>query len=277
MAVRTFDVYTYGGGDLLWEVFNAAAAYMGGGDYLTLIRLFGVLALFWVVVELGVRKTLNWHWFAMFALLYLVFFVPKTNVRIHDRLHPASNRVVANVPFGMAAPAWLFSFLGTEITQALEALFSVPGDLRYDKHGMVFGSRMLAELREARFEDPLLRRNLFEYMRQCVFWNVAYGFYSYRDLYYSQDLLNLVFSTTRNSGIRGMFYDTGNGRAFKTCAQAAAALRPAIQKEVRDRLIPEWAARLFGHETNDPLAQKAMLLSALPAGFAFFTGAAQGA
>ncbi|MDX8401876.1 MAG: conjugal transfer protein TraG N-terminal domain-containing protein, partial [Mariprofundaceae bacterium] len=270
MALVTHEVYTYGGGEALYEVFNAVAALMGGSDYLTLVRTFAVLGLFWVVIEMGVlRKTINWHWFVMFMLMFNIFFVPKWNITIVDRLNPAATRTVANVPFGLAGPAWLTSTLGDGLTRLVESNFTTPNDLKYSRTGMIFGSKLAISINNAQFDDPQLTRNLNEYARQCIYMNIAYGFYSFKDVYYSPDLLNLLFSPTRNSNIRGIFYDPGNGNArFLTCRQAAAQLR-ADMTPVVNGMVDKFAAALFGN-TGLPKAQlKAKLLTALPVTYAY--------
>ncbi len=268
--MTSYTVYTYGGGEALYEVFNAIASLMGGGDYLTLIRLFGILSLFWVVIEMGVlRRTINWHWFVMFMLMFNIFFVPKMNVVIMDRLNPAATRVVANVPFGLAAPAWLFSTIGDGLTTMTEAVFTPPNDMLYHNTGMVFGSKLVLAINNAMFDDPLLNKNLTEYARQCVYYNVAYGFYSMKDIYYSSNLLSLILSPALNSGIRGMFYDPGNGAStFLTCKQAATRLKTDITPVV-DSMIGRFANALFGNTGQAPAVMRARLLSALPATYGY--------
>jgi len=266
----TYTVYTYGGGDALYETFNAVASLMGGGDYLTLIRMFGVLSLFWVVIEMGVlQRTINWHWFIMFMLMFNIFFVPKENVTIVDRLSPAATRVVANVPFGLAAPAWLFSLIGDGLTTLAEAVFTPPGDMLYHNTGMVFGSRLMLAINNARFDDPLLNKNLTVYAKQCIYYNIAYGFYSVRDVYQSQDLKSLLLSPTNNSGIRGMYYDNGSGATtFLTCKQAASRLATDITPVV-DGMIGRFADALFAGSGQSQVQNRARLLAALPATYGY--------
>ncbi|MDQ6974887.1 MAG: conjugal transfer protein TraG N-terminal domain-containing protein [Mariprofundaceae bacterium] len=165
----SYVVYTYGGGEALYEAFNAIAAMTGGSDYLTLIKLFCVLALFWVVIEMGVRKTVHWHWFLMFMVMFNIFFVPKKAVTIIDRFNPSATRIVANVPFGLAAPAWLFSTMGDGITGLMETYFTLPNDMKYEKTGMIFGSKLMTSINQARFDDPLLNKNLNTYAKQCIY------------------------------------------------------------------------------------------------------------
>lgn len=268
--MNSYAVYTYGGGDALYEVFNAIATLMGGNDYLTLIRLFGVLALFWVIIEMGaLQRGVNWHWFVMFMLMFNICFVPKENVTIIDRLNPGATRVVANVPFGLAGPAWLFSMVGDGLTSMAESVFTPPNDMMYQKTGMVFGSKLVLAINNARFDDPLLNQNLTMYAKQCVYFNIAYGFYSVKDVYTSNDLMGLLLSTTNNSSTRGMYYDDGAGnQVFKTCKEAAGQLKADITPVV-DGMIGRYANAIFAN-SSEPVAQRrGHLLAALPAAYAY--------
>jgi|GEM_PF-5752103 len=268
---NAYTVYTYGGGEALYEAFNAIAAMTGGSDYLTLIKLFGVLSLFWVIIEMGVHKTVNWHWFLMFMVMFNVFFVPKKPVTIIDRMNPAATYVVANVPFGLAAPAWLFSTIGDGLTTLTEQFFSLPTDMQYHKTGMVFGSKMMTSINKARFDDPLLNKNLDQYAKQCIYYNIAYGFYSFGDIIHSNNLQSLLFSTTNNSNIRRIYYDNGGTQLSLTCSQAASQLVTDMTPVV-DSMLGKYANMLFSNEGGTTASRKAHIISALPLGYSFFSG-----
>jgi len=268
----TYTVYTYGGGEAVYEALNAVAAMMGGPDYLGLIKVFMVLGLFWVVIEMGLHQTINWHWIVMFMLMFNIFFVPKENVVIVDRFNPANTRVVANVPFGLAAPAWFFSLVGDGLTRLAEASFSQPGDLQYENTGMVFGSKLLTSINNARFDNPRLNSNLTMYAKQCVFMNIAYGFYTVSKVYQSNNLVSLLLSTTHNSNLRGMFYDLGNGQSpYKTCTNAARQLRQDMTPVVNG-MIGRFANMFFAHSSQGSARNRARLLATLPVSYGYLAG-----
>jgi len=263
-----FDIYTYGGGEAVYEAFNAVAALMGGGDYIVLVKIFMVLALFWVAIEMGFHQTINWQLFIMFGLMFNIFFVPKETIVVHDVYNPSATRVVANVPFGLAGPAWLANTVGHHLTQMTEAAYSQPNDLEYSSTGMAFGSRLMTSIDNARFDDPLLNQNLTMYAKQCIFMNIAYHFYSVKDIYTSNDLIGLLLSTNRNSDLRGMFYDNGGTTLYLTCRQAASRLRTDITPVV-DNMILHFANMFFRSTGQSPAANKTHLLAALPAAYGF--------
>lgn len=268
----TFIVYTYGGGQAVWEALNAVATVMGGADYLGLIKIFLVLAALWVAAELALHQTMNWHWIFMFMVMFNIFFVPKETVVIVDRFDPAATRTVANVPFGLAAPAWIFSTVGDGLTRLVDKVFSVPGDLKYSTNGMVFGSRLMTSIISARFDDPLLNSNLVMYAKQCMFMNIAYGFYTINQVYHSNNLMNLVLDPVHNSYIRGMFYTDNKGRStYLSCASAAIMLRASITPVVNG-MISSMANVVFSHTGQSAAMDRAHLLSAIPAAYGFLAG-----
>ncbi len=269
----TFDVYTYGGGEAIYQTLTAVAGLMGGPDYLGLIKVFMVLGLFWVVIEMGVlHETLNWHWFIMFALMFNIFFVPKENVIIHDRFNPSQTRMVGNVPFGLAAPAWLFSTISDGLTRMVETWWTQPNDMMYASTGMVFGSRLMSSINNARFDDPLLNKNLVMYAKQCVYMNIAYGFYTVSDVYKSNDLLNLLLSTTNNSDLRGVFLTNSTGHStYYSCRNAARRLKADI-KPVASSMVSRYANAFFFYTGQGPAQNRARMLAALPAAYGYLAG-----
>ena len=81
----------------------------------------------------------------MFVCVWGALVVPKGTVRVVDRLDPAlAPAVVANVPLGLALFASLTSRVGDGLTRMSEQAFSLPNDLAYRRHGLIFGSRLAA-------------------------------------------------------------------------------------------------------------------------------------
>ena len=66
-------------------------------------------------------------------------------MRVVDRLDPAlAPAVVANVPIGLALFASLTSQIGDGLTRLTEQAFTLPDDLAYQRHGLIFGARLAA-------------------------------------------------------------------------------------------------------------------------------------
>jgi len=276
--MSAWTIYTYGGGDYLYLTLNAVAALMGGADYMGLIKIFMVLGAFWVLAQLSLHQSMDWHWIVMFMIMFNIFFVPKKNIVIVDHFNPGATRVVANVPFGLASIAWLANTMGDGLTRLADSAFSLPGDLKYESTGMAFGSRLITSINNARFDDPLLNQNLVEYAKQCAYMNMLYGFYTVNDVYHSQNLKDLILSTTRNSDIRGMFYTNGSGHSrtghpsgsstYMACRQAAKHLRADITPIV-DHTLLRYARMLFNQSGQTDAQKKARLMAAIPAGYGY--------
>ena len=78
------EVFTIGGGEYIVNVFNAVAAWTGGGGYRALLRVVMVLgfiyALMAVAFTMNVRAWLNW--FLGSSLIYSCLMVPTVTVKV---------------------------------------------------------------------------------------------------------------------------------------------------------------------------------------------------
>ncbi len=140
-----YELFTLGGGVYLVDLLNAVAAITGGGAYLTLAQLAGVAGLAWILFRtaFGGSWRDNAKWVLMFTAVWGAMIVPKATVRVVDRLDAAlAPAVVANVPIGLALFASLTSEVGDGLTRLTEQAFTLPNDLTYQRHGMIFGSRL---------------------------------------------------------------------------------------------------------------------------------------
>ena len=100
--------------------------------------------------------------------------------------------MVANVPIGLALFASLTSEVGDGLTRLTEQAFTLPNDLTYQRHGMIFGSRLADAVTRMEITDAVFARNLRNYARQCIFHALLLGHISADDLRESTDLWALV-------------------------------------------------------------------------------------
>ena len=139
-----YELFTLGGGTYLVDLLNAVAAITSGGAYVTLAQLAGVAGLAWVLFRtaFGGSWKDNAKWMMLFVVVWGAMIVPKATVRVVDRLDPAlAPAVVANVPIGLALFASLTSQVGDGLTRLTEQAFTLPDDLAYQRHGLIFGAR----------------------------------------------------------------------------------------------------------------------------------------
>ena len=107
----------------------------------------------------------GWGWLMGFLLVYYALFPPKSTVVIVDKLGSQPPVAVGNVPIGVAFFGHATSKVGDVMTRFFETAFQVipatnaqlPGELAYQKNGVMFGNRLIQASRAANVADPQLR------------------------------------------------------------------------------------------------------------------------
>ena len=285
-----YELFTMGGGTYLVDLLNAVAAITGGGAYVALAQLAGAAGLGWVLFRtaFGGSWKDNAKWILLFAAVWGAMIVPKATVRVVDRLDPAlAPAVVANVPVGLALFASLTSQVGDGLTRLTEQAFTLPDDLAYQRHGLIFGARLAASATRLEVTDAVFARNLRSFARQCVFHALLLGHISADDLRESTDVWRLVTA----AGTPSAGASPARMFEFATRLPAVGTGATPIQREIvtcqagAGRLGAQWNAeiaragtifgrRLFPDARTDALA-RAELLAALPAAHDFLIGAAR--
>jgi len=268
------EVFTTGGGEYIVNVFNAVAAWTGGGGFRSLLRVVMVMGLIYAL--LVVAFSMNWrawlHWFLGATLMYGALIVPTTSVKVTDRLNPSlAPATVANVPIGLAAIASVSSTAGDWLTRTAETVFVMPSSLQLSNNGMIYGARLWDKTREYTIRDPRVRANTTEYMKQCVFYDIMLGMKTFDSIANSNDILTAIGT---GSPARGMRWLNASGNSsFVTCQAAYSNLR-------NTDLPAETAAQLTrnGQRTFPGLsaaAAKAKLEADLPVVASAFHGSSQ--
>ena len=287
-----YELFTLGGGTYLIDLLNAVAAITSGGAYITLAQLAGVGGLGWVLFRtaFGGSWKDNAKWMLLFVTVWGAMIVPKATVRVVDRLDPAlAPAVVANVPIGLALFASLTSQVGDGLTRLTEQAFTLPDDLAYRRHGLIFGARLAAAATRLEITDTVFARNIRNYARQCVFHALLLGHISADDLRESTDIWSLVtaggtpsagasparmfeFATRQPAGATGA---TPIDREIVTCQVGAGRLNAQWNAEIA-RAGTVFGRRIFPGSRTEALA-RAELLAALPAAHDFLIGASRSA
>ena len=287
-----YELFTLGGGTYLVDLLNAVAAITSGGAYITLAQLAGVAGLAWVLFRtaFGGSWKDNAKWMLLFVAVWGAMIVPKATVRVVDRLDPTlAPAVVANVPIGLALFASLTSQVGDGLTRLTEQAFTLPNDLQYQRHGLIFGARLAAKTTRLEITDTVFARNVRNYARQCVFHALLLGHISADDLRESTDIWSLVTaagspsagaSPARMVEFATRQAATGTGatpidRQIVTCQVAASRLNGQWNAEIA-RAGTVFGRRIFPDARTEALA-RAELLAALPAAHDFLIGAARSA
>lgn len=185
------EVFTIGGGEYIVNVFNAVAAWTGGGGYKSLIKVVMVIGLIYslmaVAFSMNVRAWLNW--FLTATGIYLCLMVPTVQIKVTDRINPSlAPATVANVPLGLGVMASFTSQVGDYLTRTAETVFTMPSQLNYSTNGMIYGARLFDATRNFQIRDAEFATNLQQHFKQCVFGDIMLHHKSLTDLANSKDL-----------------------------------------------------------------------------------------
>ena len=274
-----WDVFTLGAGEYLIDIFNAVAALTSGNDYADLLALSVMFALAWVAISVtfqGNDLVTMGKWMMASMLIYNALFLPKTSVRIVDRLNPAlANPVISNVPLGLAMFAGLASDMGDGVTRLTETAFALPNDLRYQENGMLFGASLVEETTRFRITNPVFAQNIQSYMQQCVFYDILLGHLDFADLRYADDIWAVL--AVRQSPARSFDYrertSTGNvTRRLLTCDIGFANLQADWTAELA-AAGEYYGERIFSGQAA--AVARGTLLASLPVAQNYLIGSSQ--
>ena len=165
-----YDVYAYWNVTQLVAIFNGIAAIAGQNDFVGLLRATAVLGLIIAAVAslLRMRGEDLGTWMIFLVIFYAGLFLPKVTVTVIDRTSINPPAVVANVPLGVAFFASMTSHVGDWLTRSFETVFSLPNEVRFQGGGLLFGSRVMQEARRAAIDQPVLQRDMIQFVKECV-------------------------------------------------------------------------------------------------------------
>lgn len=276
-------VFTYTGGEIMFGIFNAIAAFFNNTTVIhsiVLITLVGGAMAIMVYAHQKQDFLISYKWGAMTIALYTVFFVPKMSVSIYDTVS-GRGRLVENVPAGLAFTASLTTTLGHKVTEVLEAALSSPESIQYGKTGMMFGSRLLEELDTLKIDDPDVLLNFESFADQCIKYDILLNHkYSYQDLKTKDNLwafLSSHASKVRMTKVTIPGETGGDGVAptrpetkYMTCHDALTPLGAQLAKITR-QVGRQGSSTLLGNTTDIDGAQ---FLASMTSVWQFFTGLA---
>lgn len=232
-----FTLVTYGGGDILYNVFNGIAMLFHGNNSiiqpLAIITasIGGIIAItkaFFTPPEGFITKYL----LPLLALPFLLLTLT-TTVTIDDMLDATKTKQVKNVPFLLGKLAEVVSTLGYKTTVAIETVMHVPSDQSYNKTGMVFGADTALNIAKYKINNGDLERNLKRFAKQCVLYDIALNKYSINDLKKTTDLWGFLKSHTSN--VRMINYvdpsAKGSSGTYVTCSDALTKMTPLFELE----------------------------------------------
>ncbi len=178
------EIYAYDNADSLFGIFNAIVAVMGAADYqsaIAAVAAFGFIIAFFVYAFQPERLH-GWKWLATAVLVYSCVFVPRMTVGIVDKTGNSPEKMVANVPLGLALFGGMTSQIGNTLTGLFETAFqtipgptALPAELAYQQNGLMFGNRVLRTTRNLVFQDPAFRTDLINFIHNCTMYDLIDG------------------------------------------------------------------------------------------------------
>ncbi|HFC1652547.1 TPA: conjugal transfer protein TraG N-terminal domain-containing protein [Neisseria gonorrhoeae] len=263
MAVEYFTFP--GNGEAVRAVFNGVATISGStmmGGAMQAAALFGFLVTLAVAVfKLDLKDNFSYLFVVLFC--WMGMMVPKTTVLITESGgygYTGRQYTVGNVPVGLAYMGYFVSSFGQSITRKAEQVNHLPDDLNYSRTGMLFGTRLMENIREARIPDAQLTQDWALFMYQCSFFDMnLYHFYNVQDLAQSADILATLTHTnqalfTNVSQIasrRGNMLQYNGKSKTMTCNEAAKKLKDRTRFYSKNYLPGYIADRVFaGLGTN---------------------------
>lgn len=257
-----FEIFTYGGGDLYRNVFNAIAIIFGNGDYLVafkLAALIGFLALLLQSAFSGDAKKMNVQWIMIIAFVYLGFLVPKVDVNIKDQTKGAlSDQVVSNVPLGLAIVASLPSTAKKFFTELFDQGFSLPGNMNYSTGGLGIGLEIVKRTMDARLHDGDLRMEMQRFFEECIAIDIAYNRFTWGSLINSTDLDGFL---TQNLSKSTFFeYPRASGN-YRSCGDSWSGIG-GLSKDISDSIADineEIGNFVYGSRDRHDLTKTQML------------------
>ena len=231
------EIYSIGGGEIVYEVLKAVTLCLNGGSGLmtAMLRIGGFVGAFiaYYMILYGNPMQVFKSWGVPVLLIMNVLFLPTSSVYVIDTITKFHYKI-DKVPYGLALFASQASKLGKSITEIVEQSFSTPNDMKYQKNGIVFGSDILEKSKTFRITNANFKENLRNFVGQCVKYDIMLNQkYSFDDLKNTNNLWALITSNpSKNRGIYWIPISEKGMSIYVSCEGAAAKFKLEWDKEL---------------------------------------------
>jgi len=224
-----YTFYAFWNGEQIYDILNAVVLVTGGASGNAYRQLMTSVALIAFLVSIGVglaklRATDTVTAFMALTFFYGIFFVPTKTVLIDD-VRNNQQYVVANVPLGLALFGSMTSKIGYFLTTSYENNFTSVDDEKFSTNGFLFGNRLIEELPNQEYSNPVLRGNLGAFSANCILPELAdypqklNGLVSAPDVWQHMAAVGWL-----NEGRVTPYVDAGGASSILDCEQAMTAL-----------------------------------------------------
>lgn len=242
-ATSQLTIHTYGGGAILEKVFTAIAMLFGSNGIVGPM-LFVCAVLGFGFAACKMLSSSNYESFLLQYLcpsfaIYTIFIIPTTTIYIADEFEKPKIHSVSNVPRLLAHFAEIVSSIGYYTTTGIEKAMHTVNDTAYSQTGMIFGSETALDFKRFQLTNPDLQKDLREFSKQCVLYDLALGRYSLDEIKKTTDLWDFLKKRTSKLG---MIYYCPPGSSGKdgsrskqceylSCQAAITKFEPLFLKE----------------------------------------------
>ena len=241
------SIYTYGGGEALFQVLNGVAMIFNHPVTTDLLKLTTLMGISWAAYQGILQNSVlpKLSWVIKYSLVTALFIVPKGTLYIHDSVYKTVPQKIDNLPIGLILPASFFSNIGYGMTKLFDQAFADVGSLEYTKYGQSFGAALISQARNFKIQDASFRENMEGFIDGCVLNDVMYGYkYTASELRDSTNIWELVSSNASN--IKMFNYRDGkNGRSLVTCKAGAKLISDYWRTDI-DKLAGKFSKTIFG-------------------------------
>jgi len=228
-----FMITTYGGGEAIYQAFNAIAALTdltGKGFGVAVMRVMGVLGLVYALSIVYFRGSLAvaGQWFGWYLLCSMLLFAPGPSLWIKDMVSfSEAPKKVDGVPLVLGYVAGGLSEFMSGAAKSIENAMRPGGPdnqyLPYHRTGYLFASRMMARARNFKIVTPEFSDNMDSFVQQCVTFQAMIGQqYTKKTLQESENVWALVRDNAHK--LFGFQYVSIGFTGFVTCEEGARRL-----------------------------------------------------
>ena len=196
------DIFVTSQGEVAKTVLDGIAAFFNSGSGDIFYWVTGMIGTFAVLFRFYMRQELRqmFIWLASFTILATILIEGKRDLIIHDQTKPIATYHVDNVPLGLALPLSSITGISSYLTDKLEGIMNIPGDMSYEKNGMIWGANLYSQMKEARI-NPELLNYWSRFLARCVWLDIKVRHkYSFNDLANAPDVLDFLTENTKAEG-----------------------------------------------------------------------------
>lgn len=244
-----YVIHTFGGGDILWQVFNGIGrVFASNSEYFTPVGQFALtIGGIWAATRAIFRGNIGifaMEWFFPSLFIFIFLFAPKANVWLKDEISMQAPVKIDNIPVGIAFFASISSKISYSLSETLEKHLLPPDEgLSSRKNGIMFGAKAIGKIKDIQIEDPVTLTNTKEFLRQCFMKPYIIGniLGKKAEAQRASDIIAFIEQNMPNNF--GIYYkDPSNSTiSFKTCKQVTPLIKAAINKELNDGLLTQFA------------------------------------